>query len=111
MIIRLCDLTEVSKSSFYDYLKSKDERSERERNDIQLKNIILKTFNYRGYKSSSRSIKMVLKQEFSMITNRKSIQRIMLKYNIKCPIRKANPYYRMIKSTREHTVVPNLLNR
>ena len=35
----------------------------------------------------------------------------MRKYNIKCPIRKANPYRRMMKATREHTVVANLLNR
>ena len=35
----------------------------------------------------------------------------MKKYNIICPIRKANPYRRMMKATQEHTVVPNLLNR
>ena len=35
----------------------------------------------------------------------------MRKYEIKCPIRKANPYRRMMKATREHTVVPNLLKR
>lgn len=35
----------------------------------------------------------------------------MRKYNIECPIRKANPYRRMMKATREHTVVPNILNR
>jgi len=53
----------------------------------------------------------VLEQDFNMIINRKCIQRIMRKYNIKCPIRKANPYRRMMKATKEHTVVPNLLNR
>jgi hypothetical protein len=35
----------------------------------------------------------------------------MRKFNIICPIRKANPYRSMMKATREHTVVPNLLNR
>ena len=35
----------------------------------------------------------------------------MRKFNIICPIRKANPYRRMMKATREHTVVPNLLKR
>ena len=35
----------------------------------------------------------------------------MRKYNIVCPIRKANPYRRMAKATKEHRVVPNLLNR
>ena len=35
----------------------------------------------------------------------------MKKYNIICPIRKANPYRRMVKATKEHRVVPNILNR
>jgi transposase InsO family protein len=35
----------------------------------------------------------------------------MKKYGIICPIRKANPYKRMLKATREHTVLANLLNR
>ena len=43
--------------------------------------------------------------------NRKKIQRIMRKYNITCPIRKANPYKRIAKATKEHRVVPNRLNR
>ncbi len=54
---------------------------------------------------------MVLEQEENIIYSRKRIQRIMRKFNIICPIRKANPYRRMIKATREHTVVPNILNR
>lgn len=48
---------------------------------------------------------MVLEQEFNIILNRKCIQRIMHKYHIECPIRKANPYRRMLKATHEHTVV------
>jgi putative transposase len=35
----------------------------------------------------------------------------MKKYGIVCPIRKANPYRRIMKATQEHRVVPNLLNR
>jgi len=54
---------------------------------------------------------MVLEQDFHLVVNRKCIQRIMRKYGIICPIRKANPYRRMMKATREHRVVPNLLKR
>lgn len=54
---------------------------------------------------------MVIDHEFNLIINRKCIQRIMRKYNIVCPIRKANPYRRMMKATREHVIVPNILNR
>ena len=35
----------------------------------------------------------------------------MKKYNISYPHRKVNPYRRMMKATKEHTVLPNLLNR
>lgn len=38
-------------------------------------------------------------------------RRIMRKYGIICPIRKANPYRRIMKATKEHTTMPNLLNR
>ena len=35
----------------------------------------------------------------------------MKKYGIVCPYRKANPYRRMMKASKEHTVVSNLINR
>lgn len=35
----------------------------------------------------------------------------MKKYDIVCPIRRANPYKRIMKASQEHKVVPNLLNR
>lgn len=111
MVSHLCKVAEVSRSGYYSYIKSSENRNIREQRDLQLKEIILKAFNHRGYKKGSRSIKMVLENEFNLIINRKCIQRIMRKYNIKCPIRKANPYRRMMKATKEHTVVPNLLNR
>ena len=111
MVSHLCEIDDVSKSGYYNYLKSYGIRKNKEERDLQLKEIILKAFDHRGYKKGSRSIKMVLEHEFNLIINRKCIQRIMRKYNIICPIRKANPYRRMLKATREHTVVPNLLNR
>ena len=52
-----------------------------------------------------------VENEFGIKMNRKKIQRIMRKYNIVCPIRKANPYKRMAKATQEHRVVENKLNR
>jgi putative transposase len=54
---------------------------------------------------------MTLEGQFQITYNLKRIRRIMKKYDIICPIRKANPYKRMMKATQEHTVLPNLLNR
>lgn len=111
MISHLCQVAEVSKSGYYNYLKSCNTRKCKEDKDLELKNIIFKAFNHRGYKKGSRSIKMVLEHEFNRVISRKCIQRIMRKYNIVCPIRKANPYRQMMKATKQHTVVPNTLNR
>ena len=54
---------------------------------------------------------MTLQNFFGINYNLKCIRRIMKKYNIVCPHRKANPYRRMMKATKEHTVLPNLLKR
>ena len=53
---------------------------------------------------------MTLEGKFDIVYNLKRIGRIMRKYGIICPIRKANPYRRMMKATKEHIVLPNLLN-
>lgn len=111
MISYFCEILGVSRSGYYRYISNEDVRNKRESKDLEIRNIILKAFNKRGYKKGSRSIKMLLEQEENIIFNRKRIQRIMRKFNIICPIRKANPYRRMMKANREHTVVPNLLNR
>ena len=111
IVKKLCSVAQVSRSGYYNYLKTKDIRKKREKQDEIIKNNILKAFNYRGYKKGSRSIKMILKSKFDINYNRKRIQRIMKKFNIVCPIRKANPYKRIAKATKEHTIVPNLLNR
>ena len=111
MTRHLCKIANVSTSGYYKFLSNSKIRNIREDKDLHSKSIILKAFNYRGYKKGSRSIKMILENKFNITMNRKKIQRIMRKYNIICPIRKANPYKRIAKATKEHTVVPNILNR
>jgi len=106
-----CSILGVSRSGYYHYLKTAPSRAIRESEDLKTRDYILKAYNYRGYKKGSRSIKMTLENEFGIIYNRKKIQRIMRKYGIVCPIRKANPYRRMAKATKEHRVEPNKLHR
>lgn len=111
MVSYFCDLLNVSRSGYYNYLTTLEQQKLMEDKDLEARDNILMAFNYKGYDKGSRSIKMTLEGEFSIIYSRKKIQRIMRKYDIKCPIRKANPYRRMAKATKEHTVVPNLLER
>ena len=78
----------VSRSGYYRYLSTEGTRKLRELAEKNVRDIILKAFNKRGYKKGSRSIKMVLEQEENLIYSRKRIQRIMRKFHIICPIRK-----------------------
>lgn len=111
MVNHLCKIASVSRSGYYNYINSANVRNQHEEKDIEARDLILMAFNHRGYKKGSRSIKMTLENEFNTTFNRKRIQRIMRKYNIICPHRKPNPYKRIAKATKEHSVVPNLLNR
>lgn len=45
------------------------------------------------------------------VVNRKKVQRIMRKYGLQCPIRRANPYRKIAKATQEHRTVPNRFQR
>ena len=43
--------------------------------------------------------------------NLKKIRRLMKKYGLLCPVRKANPYRRMVKALRTNAVADNRVNR
>jgi len=113
MVSYLCEVAEVSRSGYYNYfsLESQNRRKQKDKEDEGVKEIILKAFHFKRRKKGARQIKMTLAGQFSVVYNLKRIRRIMKKYGIVCPIRKANPYRRMMKATQEHRVVPNLLNR
>lgn len=86
-------------------------RNQRDLQDEKAKEWVLKAFRYRNRKKGARQIKMTLALQFGVNFNLKRIRRIMKKYNIVCPIRKANPYRQMAKATQEHRVLKNELNR
>lgn len=113
MLSYLCKISGVSRSGYYNYYSSKSlsRRQQRENQDAIVRDTILKAYNFKGRKKGARQLKMTLQGKFGIIYNLKRIGRIMRKYGIVCPIRKPNPYKRMLKATKEHTVLPNLLNR
>jgi putative transposase len=113
MVSYLCGLVGVSRSGYYNFFtpESQEKRKQKEKCDEEVKEIILKAFHYKRRKKGARQIKMTLEGQFNVVYNLKRIRRIMKKYKIVCPIRKANPYKRMMKATHEHSVVPNLLKR
>jgi len=111
MIKHLCILAGVSRSGYYNYINTSMTRELKDRKDRETLQIIMKGYEFKGYDKGSRGILMALRNEFGIIFNRKRIQRIMRKFKIKCPIRKANPYRRIARATKEHCIVPNLLKR
>ena len=113
MVHYLCRIADVSRSGYYNYfsVKSQERRKQRDKKDENLKEMILKAYQFKKRKKGARQIKMTLQGQFNTIYNLKRIRRIMKKYGIVCPIRKANPYRRMAKATKEHRTLPNLLNR
>lgn len=108
-----CELAGVSRSGYYNYFspRSISKRNRQESKDLESYKNILAAYNFKKRSKGAKQIKMTLQNEFSINYNLKRIRRIMKKNNLVCPHRKANPYRRMMKATKEHTVLPNLLNR
>jgi transposase InsO family protein len=113
MVKYLCGVAGISRSGYYQYfsVESQEQRQRKQKQDEVTRDLVLKAFHFKGRKKGARQIKMTLAGQFQVVYNLKRIRRIMKKYAIICPIRKANPYRRMMKATHEHRVVPNLLNR
>lgn len=113
MVHYLCGVMGISRSGYYNYFteKSAQKRDSKDENDEVVKEIILKAYHFRGRKKGARQIKMTLQNQYQITYNLKRIRRIMKKYQILCPIRKANPYRRMAKATKEHRTCTNELQR
>lgn len=111
-IRELCSIAGVSRSGYYSWLNSTDKRAQKEAADRAAFNLILQAYQFRGYDKGIRSIHMrLLHMEPPVLMNLKKIQRLMHKYGLKCPIRKANPYRRMAKALKTDAVADNILQR
>lgn len=108
----LCEIAGVSRSGYYSWLKAEGARQAREEKDRADFALVLEAYRFRGYQKGARSIYMrLLHSDPPVQMNVKKIRRLMDKYGLFCPIRKANPYRRMAKALETNTVAGNLLNR
>ena len=108
----LCELAGVSRSGYYAWLKAAPTREARELQDKADFELILAIYKRRGYAKGARSIYMgLLHMNPPVIMYIKKIRRLMKKYNLFCPIRKANPYRRMAKALKTSNYADNLLQR
>lgn len=111
-ISMLCEIAGVSRSGYYRWVNAAKHREEQELKDRTDFELILKAYRHRGYNKGAKGIYMnLIHQEEPIIMNLKKIRRLMKKYNLICPIRKANPYRRMAKALKTSNVADNLVNR
>ena len=111
-VCMLCEIAGVSRSGYYKWVSSAGVREEREKKDRKDFELILKAYSQRGYSKGARSIYMcMIHWDPPVVMNVKKIRRLMDKYGLMCPIRKANPYRRMAKALKTNHTADNLLDR
>ena len=102
----------MSRSGYYNWLHSADARKKKEAADLEDFQLILDAYRFRGYDKGARGVQMrLLHLTPPVVMNIKKIRRLMNKYGLFCPVRKANPYRRMAKTLRTNHVADNLVNR
>lgn len=106
----LCEIANVSRSGYYAWVKAAPARQSRDDQDKADFSLILEAYRFRGYAKGARGIHMRLLHQ-GIIMNVKKIRRLMSKYNLFCPIRKANPYRRMAQALKTSNYAPNIVNR
>jgi len=106
----LCECAGVSRSGYYNWICSEKARNRKDEQDRKDFEIILDAYRFRGYDKGKRGIYMRLLNT-GIRMNVKKISRLMKKFNLICPIRKANPYRRMAKALKTSNVAANILNR
>lgn len=109
-ISHMCRIAGVSRSGFYAWLDAAPAREKRDSRDKEDFDLILEAYRFRGYTKGTRGIHMRLLHQ-GIIMNVKKIRRLMDKYHLTCPIRKANPYRRMAKALATSNIAPNVVQR
>ena len=108
----LCKIAGVSRSGYYNWRNSEFKRTQKEIQDKKDFELILEAFKHRGYDKGIRGIHMrLLHMEPPVQINVKKIQRLVRKYGLLCPVRKANPYRRMAKALKTNNYAENLVQR
>lgn len=109
----MCKIAGVSRSGYYNYVKNLTTskyllKEEKDKEDFEY---IIQAYKFKNRHKGARAIKMTLERQYGIIMNLKKIRRLMHKFNLKCPIRKANPYRRMAKALKTNNYHDNKINR
>lgn len=111
-VTNMCAIAGVSRSGYYAWLNAAPVRELQEQKDRADFDLILEAYKTRGYSKGAKGIHMCLMhRDPPVIMNLKKIRRLMKKYHLLCPIRKANPYRQLARALKTSTIADNLLNR
>ena len=106
----LCEIAGVSRSGYYNWINNEGKRQKQEEADNDDFDLVLEAYRFRGYAKGARGIHMRLLHTGKRM-NLKKIRRLMKKFNLVCPIRRPNPYRRMVREMQTNHVAPNVVNR
>lgn len=111
-VLEMCQIAGVSRSGYYAWVKAASIREAQEKQDRKDFDLILEAYKHRGYDKGAKGIYMrLLHMDPPVLMNVKKIRRLMDKFNLTCPIRKANPYRRMAKALKTSNVAENIVQR
>ena len=111
-VSEMCRTAGVSRSGYYAWVKAAPMREAQEEQDRKDFDIILEAYQWRGYSKGAKGIYMrLLHMDPPVVMNVKNIRRLMDKYNLSCPIRKANPYRRIARALKTSNAADNLIQR
>lgn len=106
----LYELAGVLRSGYYYYINNKDNREQREYQELVDFHLIFKAYDYRGFPKVYRRIHMML-LHFRIVMNPKNILRLIQKYGLSCPIRRKDPYRTMIRADKSSKKAANIVDR
>ena len=109
-VVQACQITGVSRSGYYNYLKQAPARAKRAEQDADDFQLILIAYQQHGYETGRRGIYMRL-MRMGKVMNVKKIARLMKENGLRCKYRRPNPTRRMMKALKTSTVAANILDR
>lgn len=107
----MCKKMMCSRSGYYLCVHRLKRPTIRETNDEEDFKLIKLAYAYKNRHKGTIQIKMVLLSDYEIVMNLKKIRRLMKKYYLFCPFRRANPYKRMMKAMKTSSHASNHLNK
>lgn len=107
----MCSVAKVSRSGYYSFKKRCLTVTVKEIDDETDFMYIKAAYEYKGFKKGAKQLKMRMERDYSLCMNLKKIRRLMHKFNLICPIRKANPIKAMIRAQQTDKTYGNIMDR